>query len=285
MVLRVLEEFIEKEATEHRLKVGWMDALSHQAKGGEDIFLLCFESVPSTQVVAHRALELVSEGVDGIVLTELQTAGRGRSGRSWVGERGNFFCSFLVRCGVSLGELRGSSVVLGLVVVKVLEEFFKLSSDLLWLKWPNDLVDYGGRKLGGLLVEAEPRGDGTQMVIGVGINLVCAPRGVKGTTCLREVLGEEGEEVFIGEQVPALAWEMFEGFRKLLRDYSQGGIRRFLPQLREKIWGVGKTFTVELGERVVKGISQGISDDGSLYLVNEYGEPYYLTSGHVIDVS
>src|SRR4029079_18765017 len=98
-----------------------------------------------------------------------QQSGRGRLGRTWVSEPGSsMLVSVLLRPELPAAE--ASRVTLGAGVCMALACSVALGVDA-WCKWPNDLV-VGGRKLGGVLVEAKL--DGTRLshlVIGTGVNL------------------------------------------------------------------------------------------------------------------
>src|SRR5690625_2534443 len=96
-----------------------------------------------------------------VLVAEHQTAGRGRSGRSWSTPRGSALtASILVRPDVPPHRLPWLTLLTGLAVVRALD------SPRVGLKWPNDLlvVDAGphlsgwgtSRKVGGILTEALP---------------------------------------------------------------------------------------------------------------------------------
>jgi BirA family biotin operon repressor/biotin-[acetyl-CoA-carboxylase] ligase len=107
-----------------------------------------------------RALALAGAPHGALVTAGVQTAGRGRQGRTWAAPPGRaLLCSLLVRDYDPLLPLRA-----GLAVAD-------LAGDAL-VKWPNDvLVD--GRKLAGILVEARP--DEGWAVLGIGVNVAIDP--------------------------------------------------------------------------------------------------------------
>ncbi|MGH2876319.1 MAG: biotin--[acetyl-CoA-carboxylase] ligase, partial [Solirubrobacteraceae bacterium] len=92
-----------------------------------------------------------------LVTAGVQTAGRGRQGRSWSSPPGRaLLCSLIVRDQPPLLSLRA-----GVAVAEIAGARSKL-------KWPNDvLVD--GLKVAGILVEGRPQ-DGWA-VIGIGVNV------------------------------------------------------------------------------------------------------------------
>jgi BirA family transcriptional regulator, biotin operon repressor / biotin---[acetyl-CoA-carboxylase] ligase len=134
--------------------------------------------VGSTMDVAHqRASEGAPSGL--VVLTDVQLAGRGRTGKAWLSRAGDGVWFTLVERGVSADALQVLSLRVGLALVDAMAAF---TDDRLWLKWPNDVL-LGPRdvsspspaalaKLAGVLVEARWRESQVEWVaIGVGVNL------------------------------------------------------------------------------------------------------------------
>lgn len=104
-----------------------------------------------------------------VCLTEIQSHGRGRRGRSWrTPLGGGVALSFLKRFDGGIASLAGLSLVTGIAAVQALED---CGIGEVGLKWPNDLVARGA-KLGGILVELGGDSMGPcHAVIGIGINV------------------------------------------------------------------------------------------------------------------
>lgn len=102
-------------------------------------------------------------------LCEVQSAGRGRHGRSWhLPLGGGLAMSLLRNFETPMSSLAGLSLVCGIAVAQALEH---LGFAGVQLKWPND-VQVGGRKLAGILVELGGDALGPcHAVIGIGINV------------------------------------------------------------------------------------------------------------------
>lgn len=137
-----------------------------------------FRSVPSTNDIVRTWM---TEGTPEVCLAvaDEQTAGRGRSGRSWVAPSGS---ALLLSLGFEptyaapdrLWRLAG---IVALAMVDAAEEVAGLPIGMLKLKWPNDIVvdapevPTGLRKIAGLLGESEAAGMGNvKAVVGIGIN-------------------------------------------------------------------------------------------------------------------
>ena len=127
--------------------------------------LLFFQEISSTMDEAARQAESgADEGT--VVVTESQTAGRGRHGRGWVSHEGNLYFSVLFR--PTLEALPLISILAGVATVRAIRT--TTGSDP-QIKWPNDVM-LGGKKIAGILVESVVQGDTVAYaVLGIGINV------------------------------------------------------------------------------------------------------------------
>jgi BirA family biotin operon repressor/biotin-[acetyl-CoA-carboxylase] ligase len=138
-----------------------------------------------------------------LAVADEQTAGRGRSGRSWVAPSG---AALLASLGfqptyVESDRLWRLTAIVALAMADAAEEVAGLPSGRLKLKWPNDIVVESGeatggvRKIAGLLGESEGVGTAdVRAVVGVGVNADwprdAFPSGLAGAmSSLREVSG------------------------------------------------------------------------------------------------
>lgn len=119
-------------------------------------------------------------GRGAVVVAERQTSGRGRRGRPWSNPGGALMFS------VQLGTFEDvSSLALAPLAVAVA---LRSACGVGGLKWPNDLLAPDGRKLAGILLEADVRaGHVRSAVLGVGVNVHGAPIGAAGLAEFREV--------------------------------------------------------------------------------------------------
>ena len=104
-----------------------------------------------------------------VCLAEMQSAGRGRRGRTWrMPLGGGIALSVLKRFDGPMSSLAGLSLAVGVAAAEALAA---CAIDEVALKWPNDLVARGA-KLGGILVELGGDALGPcHAVVGVGLNL------------------------------------------------------------------------------------------------------------------
>ncbi len=107
------------------------------------------------------------------IRADQQTAGRGRSGRSWRGQTGNLFATLIYRPEASAQNAALRSFVAANALHAALCETTDPAN--LALKWPNDVLFRGG-KIAGILLESETKGrDVDWLAIGIGVNLASAP--------------------------------------------------------------------------------------------------------------
>lgn len=104
------------------------------------------------------------------LIADRQVAGRGRLGREWQDGLGNFMGSTVAKIRASDPPAPTLALVVGVAVHRAVACHLPDPTGLT-LKWPNDLL-LKGAKLAGILLER--RGD--DVVVGVGVNLVQAPR-------------------------------------------------------------------------------------------------------------
>jgi BirA family biotin operon repressor/biotin-[acetyl-CoA-carboxylase] ligase len=129
--------------------------------------LKLFEEIDSTNAFLLQAAAAGAHS--GLAcIAEVQTAGRGRRGRTWFAAPGTSLAfSLLWRFEQPLEFLAGLSLAAGIAVVRVLRG---LGAQEVGLKWPNDVV-HRHHKLAGILVETQGGGALSIAVIGIGINL------------------------------------------------------------------------------------------------------------------
>ena len=104
-----------------------------------------------------------------VVFAELQRAGRGRRGRSWLAPFGS---GLAFSVAWTFAETPADLPALGLAVgVSVTEALHRLGFVEVRVKWPNDIV-WRNRKLGGLLLQMRSEiGGGASVVAGLGLNI------------------------------------------------------------------------------------------------------------------
>lgn len=131
-----------------------------------DVVLL--EDVASTQDSAHGLVKVGAPAFT-IVLSKSQNSGRGRLGRSWHSPAGGLYCTVILRPSAPVERWPSLSILVGVALVETLARHGVVSARL---KWPNDCL-VGGRKVAGILAEAEPSSG--VVLVGIGLNVDLRP--------------------------------------------------------------------------------------------------------------
>ncbi len=202
-----------------------------------------------------------------VVLAEHQTAGRGRRGRVWEGQdQGqtgrNLTFSLLLSPQPDLGRLSLLPLAAGVALAQTTRHLAGVGG----LKWPNDLLDAQGRKLAGILLEADLRGEEvSRAVLGVGLNVGSAPA---GAACLNDV-------------APGLRrGEVLLALLSALDTWLAAPAEQILDAWRARSVTLGQQVQVQTRAGVVSGTAQDIGPDGAL-LVQAAGTLHRVTAGDV----
>lgn len=191
-----------------------------------------------------------------------QTAGRGRLGRTWVAPEGaSLALSIVLRPELPLARLPLVVLAAGVATVQACGAPCRL-------KWPNDVLGPDGRKVAGILAEAEARkGRVDFLVVGIGINVSAAPPDLPATH-----LAELGAP-------PALADLAVDVVARLLALVARVGDdpASVLDAWRRWDGTVGRR--VRVGE--VEGEAVGIGPDGALEVRDAAGRSHRILAGDV----
>lgn len=202
-----------------------------------------------------------------VFLTECQTAGRGRRGRTWYSPpQGNIYMSVVVAPTPGATRMGPWLSWIPLFAALATADALAAATGLpISVKWPNDLL-IDTKKIGGILCEQTSRPDKTiAVVIGIGLNINAPldsfPEEFKaGVTTLA---AEGGRHV---DRVTLLA-ELFLRLEQRLDRLLTDGPTGIIDEFTQRCSTLGKTVRVSLEqERIVEGIAESIGPDGCLRL-------------------
>lgn len=210
-----------------------------------------------------------------ICLAEVQTAGRGRRGRSWCSPIGsNFYGSIGWRFESGASLLEGLSLAVGVAVVRALKRY---GVEHACLKWPNDIM-VGRAKLGGILIEAQAESGGPCLVvIGVGVNLLAS--GELARQVSQSVTDVAAHLEFLPNKNEFGAL-VLEEILMLLASYEKTGFAAVREEWRASDALYGREVVVMGFGREIIGTAQGVDERGAL-LVLAGGELISVFGGEV----
>ncbi|MEJ6392246.1 biotin--[acetyl-CoA-carboxylase] ligase [Gymnodinialimonas sp. 2305UL16-5] len=200
------------------------------------------------------------------ILALSQSSAKGRRGRAWSMPRGNFAASLVMRPDGPVEQIALRSFVAALALRDALIAT-GAEPESLSLKWPNDVLHYGG-KLAGILLESlgDGRGGVVHLIIGIGVNLAQAPetaelepRAVPPVALGRAI----SPEAFLDVLAPA-----FAAREASLVTYGFGPTRtEWLAHAAR----LGEVITARLPSEEITGTFQDVDETGNLILETPKG--------------
>ena len=221
-----------------------------------------------------------------LMLAWEQTGGRGRVGRTWSSPAGKGVYATLAFPVEDPQALSTLPLLVGVGLCRALDRWLPGRCGL---KWPNDLL-VAGRKLGGVLIEAQVRpGDGAVAIVGFGVNhgqeaaeLAAIPAGASGSgapraTSLRVERGEEAAGVSLAE----LTWALVTAVERELAHLGEAAYA-VAAYGERSIHRAGEAMVCRTGEGSVEGTFLGFDERGMLRLESG-GRELRLSAGELIE--
>jgi BirA family biotin operon repressor/biotin-[acetyl-CoA-carboxylase] ligase len=236
--------------------------------------------VPSTnRLVAERARAGEEEGL--VLVTEHQTAGRGRLDRVWTTPpRAALTGSVLLRPTVAAERWPLLPLLTALAVG---EAVVAAGGPRVELKWPNDVL-HDGLKLAGILLERVETPSGPAAVVGIGLNVSTTRAELPVPTAASLVTAgmvDPDRTALLGALVRALA-ERYAAWSG-----SATGDASLLADYRARCDTVGRPVRVDLPHGApLEGVAVGVADDGALLVqpTGSTGGPTAVHAGDVVHV-
>jgi BirA family transcriptional regulator, biotin operon repressor / biotin---[acetyl-CoA-carboxylase] ligase len=219
-------------------------------------------------------------GSTHVCVAEIQNAGRGRRGRSWIAPFGSGICMSL---SWQFLEAPPAFSALSLAVgVAVVRAFRRLGIEGIGLKWPNDLI-WQQRKLGGVLIEMRGESAGpAQVVIGIGINMRM-PGSVRIMLAEQQAALIADVHEIMRDRTPtrnALIAVLVEEVTRMLQTFGEKGFEPFADEWRKLDALAEAPVRVISGSETTFGRARGVDLDGTL-LVDVDGELRRFATGEV----
>lgn len=229
-------------------------------------------------------LQQVSLGVPSgsVLAVELQTAGRGRVGRTWHSGLGNALTfSLLWRFEGGFNRLAGLSLAVGVAVLRGLR-----ANDIqgAQLKWPNDLLSPDGGKLGGILIEARGEiSDACAVVIGIGLNCTLPFHLAQRIDQPAAALGQLTHRLIDRNLLLA---QILQQLVSVLDEFSTAGFVPFHAEWEQHHAQQNQSIQLKMPDgSLCHGIARGVSTQGELRLHTPQGEQLHhsgeIAVGHL----
>ncbi|GIU86858.1 MAG: biotin--[acetyl-CoA-carboxylase] ligase [Acidimicrobiia bacterium] len=224
-----------------------------------------FASIDSTnRYLLDEAARGAPEGV--VAVADVQTAGRGRLGRTWTSPPGaSLLVSVLLRPRLPPGRRHLVTLAAGVAAVDAVRE---LAGAPAALKWPNDVVVHD-RKLAGILAEAS----GDAVVVGMGCNVHWdePPDELRGIATACNLCGTRP----VTRERLLEAW--LAAYDARLRDLdgvADAAARRSAT--------LGRRVRALLAHETVEGVAERLTEDGHLVIATAGGAEREIAAGDVV---
>ena len=238
--------------------------------------ILCFDEVDSTNTVAKF---LAESGNDegAVVISEVQTKGKGRRGKKWESPTGGVWLSIILKPDIAPSKAPLITLATGVAVAKTLRN---IGADAR-IKWPNDILIHD-KKVSGILTEANAKFNTVDYVIvGVGIdsnlNIGVLPERLqeKSTTLKKELESKITETEIISK--------FLNEFEKVYDLFKEEKFDDILYDWRKMSGTIGSYVEIKqpLG-KFLKGYAIGINNEGALIIEENNGNLKKIISGECI---
>ena len=254
---------------------------------GITIPIICEKTTDSTNTQLKR---MVAEGEkrDLCLISEAQTGGRGRHGRSFYSpdDTGIYF-SFLLHPNVSAMEATFLTTMAAVAEAKAIDDLNCTDGYETQIKWVNDLL-VRNKKITGILTESSISMEDYSLeyvIVGIGINLYEPaggfPADIKDTAGAI-VTGNSPTENLKNNIVA----KTIINFMNYYKDFPK---RSYMEDYRRKCFVLGKPITLlnsDHSERIdarghSRGVAIDVADDGRLLVEYPDGIREYISSGEI----
>lgn len=237
--------------------------------------LVFYEETDSTNLDAKR---LAEEGAANgtLVVANMQTAGRGRRGRTWISPAGeSVYMSLLLRPVCKPEQASGLTLVMALAVLEAVEE---LKPGCSGIKWPNDIV-ISGKKICGILTEMRlEKRVIRHVIIGVGINAnqTSFAEGISDTAT--SIFREFGKEVKRAHLIGRVMYHFEQLYAKFEETWD---LTEMLDRYNQYLVNKDRQVRVLDPKGEYEGVALGINKQGELLVKKQDGELIEVYAGEV----
>lgn len=243
----------------------------------------CFDVLDSTNT---HILDLARSGApEGtLVISDLQTSGRGRLGKQWRSPAGkNLLFSLLLKPELPIEFTQKITLAAAYILARTLERFLQKQDILniqIDLKWPNDLL-VQGKKIAGILTESILQDKKiVALAIGFGVNINMSAEDFP------EDLREKATSLFLAcdrlsnrEDLLLFFLHEFEvAYQRLERTRYRQVVQNWKKHCRQ----FNQPISIKTATGEEKAVFHDVSEEGYLVYRDESGAVKQLISGEVI---
>ena len=237
--------------------------------GYKGLEVIVYDCIDSTNTEAKRLFK--KDGNNMLVCAAEQTAGRGRSGKSFFSpEKTGVYFSLVIARKMPLSIAVKATAAAAVAVVEAVEE---LTGKKPMIKWVNDIF-LDGKKVCGILTEAissDEKNLADGLIVGIGINIST----VDFPDEIKEIAGSLGENSVNKNQLIAIICEKLLEFSEDLENPYVVG------KYRDSSLVIGREITYERNGEAFTATALDIDENFGLVVRKSDGGKETLTSGEI----
>lgn len=266
-VLKSTPDVLSKAEIMSRIETKWV---------GRNLFY--YDETDSTNTRIRLFAES-GEEAGTLAVADMQTAGRGRRGRTWISPSGSsVYMSLLLKPDILPTQASMLTLVMALAIASAIEDETGLDAQI---KWPNDIV-VDNNKVCGILTEMDMEADYIRdIIIGVGINVNQAELDEFAEEIRAHASSLRIKKGHIISRASLVAKSMFyfeKYYEQFIADGNLSGLRETYSN---KLVNMNRGVKVLDPKGEYEGIAKGITDTGELIVEKADGTIAEVYAGEV----
>jgi len=236
----------------------------------DDLECHFFDTISSTN---HFLNNSPTSKKNQLCVTREQTQGKGQYGRQWLSQKDGSILFSIRQNFAQEANLNGFSLVVGLEIIKVLEEECLVEG--FKIKWPNDIY-FKGKKIAGILLENQIQLDNQFVIIGVGVNynlnqnFNCEIPWIDLSNSVKKL-----------PDIHSLTAKLINSILITSEDFKMNGMSILLEQWDQYDMLQGTNVRLIESGKSIEGKVTGISQQGALQVLTRNGVKELYTSKHI----
>jgi len=197
-----------------------------------------------------------------IVISNKQTAGKGRKNRNWTSEDNeNLYFSIILQPKINIQKINELSFISAIALRKTVESLDSGQKNIIQLKWPNDLI-VNGKKTAGILLESQLSNNEAEfIVVGIGVNICDYPKDTMfQATSLQE------NNIITTKKI--LLEKFLDEFEMLYDSWLNFGFTKLKNLWLKNAYKLNEEIEVKVDNEAIKGVFIDIDDNANLILKN-----------------
>jgi len=224
-----------------------------------------FDTIDSTQNYAIEISKKKNEN-GSVVISQRQTAGRGRMNRKWITVKGGLSISIVLNPKFDASTTTLFPMAASLALATTIQKTMNIKPNV---KWPNDVV-IKGKKVAGMIVDASIQSNLIEsMVLGVGINFKVDTKHLESQ--LKGTENFYGVASLLKANNSTTPLKMIQNFlselEKIIALLDRGETSKIIQKWEKISSTIGKKVSVKTNNGTITGLAKKINSDGSLNIV------------------